>query len=124
MNRPLPLVAERRRPAGRRAVSLGVFEIAIRSVDGAEPVGAARGHQARQGRMPLIARVIGIQAPDAHGACPQAGGEIRYAEVHCLEPAACLRDILHVREALLSSDKATHLSMVWVAASGPVLLKH
>src|SRR5438552_3385268 len=118
VDRPLPLVAERRGPPGGSAKALRILEVTVRPVDRSEPVGAARRDHARQCRMPLIAGVVRVGAPDAHGSSAQARREIGHSEVHRLEAAAGLRDGLHVGHAQGRLDQDLHTDAVGEAARG------
>src|SRR5207248_1870251 len=92
---------------GRRAAmaaAIWTMFSAMRA-DGPQPVRPAGGDHARQGRMPLVARVVGVQPADAHGARAHARGEVGDAEVHRFEPAARLRDGLDVRHAQRGLDQ-------------------
>ena len=109
MDGPLPLDAERCRATGGEREARRILEVAERSVDRPQPVGAAGHRHARDRGVPLVTGVVGIEAPDAHGAGAHAGGVVGHAEVHRLEPRARLRDRLDVRhpERRLDQDLET-----------------
>ena len=105
MNGPFALVAECGGPPGGGHVSIWVFEVAVRTIDRTQAVGAARGHHPRERGVPLVARVIGVQAADVHRPGAEARGEIRDAEMHRLESAARLRDRFDVSHAERGLDQ-------------------
>ena len=57
VDRPLALAAQRRRPARRRTVAVGVVEVAERAVDRAQALRAAGRHHAADAEVPLVAPV-------------------------------------------------------------------
>ncbi len=87
MDRPLALDAERGRALGARRVAVGIGEVAERAVDRTQAVGAAGDRHAREREVPLVARVVGVEAADDDGARLVEGGVVGDAEVHRLEPA-------------------------------------
>src|SRR5579885_3122868 len=106
MDGPLAFVSQRRGAAGGGLVALRIVEVAERPVDGADAVGAAGDHHALQGRVPLIARIIRIEAADDDGARPAGSGKIGNAEMQRLETPARLRDGLDVGHAERDLDEA------------------
>jgi hypothetical protein len=105
MDRPLPFDPQRRAPLGREHVAVRVVEVAEGAVDGPEAVGAAGHHHPRQGEVPLVARIVGVEPADDHGAGPATGRIVGHAEVHRLQPPAGLRDRLHVGHAQRRLDQ-------------------
>ena len=80
----MPSAAARR---GAGLVAVGIVEVAERTVDRAQAVGAAGDGHARQREVPLIARIVGVEAADDDGARLVEGRVVGDAEVHRLEPA-------------------------------------
>ena len=87
MDRPLALDAERGGALGARRVAFRIGEVAERTVDRTQAVGAAGDRHARQREVPLVARIVGVEAADDDGARLVEGGVVGDAEVHGLEAA-------------------------------------
>ena len=88
MDGPFPLVAQGGGPSGAEQVPVRVVEVPERPVDGTQTVGPA-GHQyPRQGRVPLVPRIVGVEAADDHRAGPTTRCVVGHAEVHGLETVA------------------------------------
>ena len=87
MDRPLAFDAEGCGAPGGGRVAIGIGEVAERTVDGAQAVGPAGNRHARQGRMPLVAGIVGVEAADVDGAGLAAGGIVGDPEMHRLQPS-------------------------------------
>src|SRR5579863_3591722 len=96
MDGPLALGSQRRRSLRGRDVSITILEVAKRSIDRAEAVGAAGGDHAGQAKVPLVAGVVGVEAADTYGSGAEARGEVGDAKVHCFDAFAGLGDSLDV----------------------------
>src|SRR5689334_15869016 len=96
MDGPLAFDTERGGPACGSGVPVGILEVTEGPVDRTETVGATGHHHSRQSSMPLVAGIVGIQAPDVHRPGATAGGIVGHTEMHCLQARTRLRDCLHV----------------------------
>ena len=102
---PLALVAEGGGPTGAVQEAVGVVEVAERAVDGPDAVGPTGHQHPGEAVVPLVARIVRVQAADVGGAGPAARGIVGHAEVHCLQAGAGRGDGLDVRHPQRGLDE-------------------
>src|SRR4051812_18777416 len=105
MDCPFAFDPERSAASCRRGIACWILEVAERPVDRSETICSAGDHHARERCVPLVSRVIRIEAADVYGTRPTAGSVVGNPEVHRLEPPARLRNRLDVGHAERSLDK-------------------
>ena len=99
MDGPLAFDAERGGALGAGRVAVGIGEVAERTVDRTQAVGAAGNRHARQREVPLVAGIVGVEAADDDGARLVEGGVVGDAEVHRFEAAGGRGDRFDVGHA-------------------------
>ncbi len=112
MDRPLAFHAESGAAASSGLVAFRIVDAAERAVDRTQAERAAGDRHARQREVPLVARIVGVEAADDDRAGLVEGRVVGNAEVHRLEAAVGRSDGFDVGHAERRLDEGFHADLV------------
>src|SRR6187455_2670070 len=99
MYSPFSLTPQGRGPFGCQLIALWIFDIPERAINGAQSICPARHRHAADGMMPLIPRIVGVEAADIRCSGTVARGVVSHAKMQRFQAVTCAtaRDILYIR---------------------------
>src|SRR5690349_12465753 len=99
MDSPFTFTAQSGSSSCRRFIAFRILDIAERTVYRSQAIGTAGDSHPADGSVPLVSRIVRIEAADVCRSGAIAGGVIRHAEMERLEPSAdaIARNVFHIR---------------------------